>query len=81
MLLFLVQTRVQKIIKLIQALHVSCKVTWTFTVNGTDEINELLVIINEFRRHAVTQNLALQNLDNVLAEVMKDDFYSTDHAL
>jgi hypothetical protein len=29
----------------------------------------------------VTQNLALQNLDNVLNEVMLDDFYSVDHAL
>lgn len=46
-----------------------------------DRITDLQVILNEFRRHQVTQNLALQNLDNVLNEVMIDDFYSTDHAL
>ncbi len=46
-----------------------------------DRVSELQVILGEFRRHQVTQNLALQNLDNVLDEVMIDDFYSVDHAL
>jgi hypothetical protein len=33
-----------------------------------------LIIVNQFRQKDITQNLALQNLDNILAEVMFDNF-------
>lgn len=45
-----------------------------------EEITELSVIINEFRKHQVTQNLAIQNFDNVLNNVMLDNFSSVEHA-
>lgn len=50
-------------------------------IRANKRMNQFLIMINQFRLKDCTQNLALQNLDNVLYEVMYQNFESLGEAV